>query len=145
MFETNFFGTLRLIQLVVPGMRINRSGKIINISSVGGRIAITPQSPYNSSKFALECLTETLAQEVSRFNVKVSLIEPGVVLTPIHKNVINSIKEESPYHEFQKRIIHILKKEFQKPLKPDDIASLVYEIAESEKSETALSGWKRLP
>lgn len=131
-FETNFFGTVRLIQLVVPHMRKRRSGSIINMSSVGGRIAIAPQSPYNSSKFALECLTETLAQEVRQYNIKVSLIEPGVVLTPIHKSVIDSVDDNSPYYEFQKRIVKIFRKEFQNALKPEDLARLILEVAESD-------------
>ncbi len=132
-FETNFFGALRLIKLVLPGMRKRNSGRIINISSVGGRIAIAPHSPYNSSKHALECLTETLAQEVRRFNIKVSLIEPGVVLTPIHKNVIESSDENSPYHEFRRRIIMMFKKEFETALRPQDVAELILKVLETDE------------
>lgn len=131
-FETNFFGALRLIKLILPGMRKRNEGRIINISSVGGRIAIAPHSPYNSSKHALECLTETLAQEVRRFNIKISLIEPGVVLTPIHKNVIESSDENSPYYEFRRRIIMMFKKEFETALRPQDVADLILEIIKDE-------------
>ncbi|MGH7885842.1 MAG: SDR family oxidoreductase [Thermodesulfobacteriota bacterium] len=131
-FETNFFGVIRLIQLVLPQMREKKSGRIINLSSAGGQIAIAPQSPYNSSKFALECLTETLAQEVRRFNIKVSLIQPGVVLTPIHKNLINLGNNDSPYYEFTKRIMLIFRKEFENYLMPVDVAELIYEVVENE-------------
>ncbi len=80
--ETNFFGALRCIQAVVPGMRERRSGFMINITSVAGRFT-APQATYSSSKFALEALCECLAQEMKGFDVHVAIVEPGVIATPI--------------------------------------------------------------
>ena len=81
--ETNFFGSLRCIKAVLPGMCERRAGCIVNISSLSGRIAVAPQTPYAASKFAVEALSECLAQEMKAFNVRVAIVEPGVTATPI--------------------------------------------------------------
>ena len=90
--ETNYFGALRCIKAVIPGMRERRQGCIINITSIAGRMALAPAAAYSASKFALEALSECLAQEMKAFNVRVAIIEPGVIATPIFsKTIRNSI------------------------------------------------------
>lgn len=79
--ETNFFGAVRMTKLVLPSMRERRSGKIINVSSVGGLFALPFNSAYAASKFALEGFSESLRQEMLPFDVYVSLVEPGQVHT----------------------------------------------------------------
>ena len=79
--ETNYFGVLRCVQAVVPHMRTRRSGCIINISSVAGRISSAPLTPYMASKWALEALSEGLAGEMKTFGVRVALVEPGIIDT----------------------------------------------------------------
>jgi NAD(P)-dependent dehydrogenase (short-subunit alcohol dehydrogenase family) len=81
--ETNYFGAIRCIQAVLPGMRARKGGRIVNITSVAGRLAFAGQSAYAASKFALEALSESLAAEVKPFNIRVNLVEPGVIETPI--------------------------------------------------------------
>lgn len=94
--ETNFFGGLRCIKAVVPDMRERRSGTIVNVTSVAGRIAMTPQASYAASKWASEALCECLAQEMRAFNVRVAIVEPGVIATPIFKKA-RPIPPDSPY------------------------------------------------
>ena len=86
-FETNLFGAIRIIQAVLPIMRKQRNGTIVNVSSMGGRIAFPLSSTYSGNKFALEGITESLSYEVEQFGIKVILIEPGVVKTNFAANL----------------------------------------------------------
>jgi NAD(P)-dependent dehydrogenase (short-subunit alcohol dehydrogenase family) len=80
-FETNFFGAIRVIKEVIPMMRKQRTGTIVNVSSVAGRIGFPMGSAYVSSKFALEGLSESMSYELKQFGIKIVLIEPGVINT----------------------------------------------------------------
>jgi NAD(P)-dependent dehydrogenase (short-subunit alcohol dehydrogenase family) len=85
--ETNYFGALRCIQAVLPGMRERGSGCTVNVTSVAGRIPPASQASYASSKWALEALSECLAQEVKSFGIRVAIVEPGVIATAIFGKV----------------------------------------------------------
>jgi short-subunit dehydrogenase len=78
-FETNFFGAIGVMQAVIPIMRKQRRGKIVNITSLGGRIAFPLESAYHGTKFALEGLFESIQYELEPFGIKIILIEPGAV------------------------------------------------------------------
>jgi len=82
-FETNFFGIVRMVNAVLPGMRAAGAGKIINISSLAGNTAIPFSAFYSATKFAVEGYSESLWHEVRPFGISVSLVEPGFVNTPI--------------------------------------------------------------
>jgi len=79
--ETNYFGVIRCVQAVIPQMRQRRSGTIINVSSVAGQISSAPMTAYHASKWALEALSESLAGEMKTFNVRVLIVEPGIIDT----------------------------------------------------------------
>jgi NAD(P)-dependent dehydrogenase (short-subunit alcohol dehydrogenase family) len=96
MMETNFFGALRCMKAVIPSMRERRHGCIVNVTSIAGRVAMAPQAPYAAYKFALEALSKCLAQEMKAFNVRVAIIEPGVIATPIFSKA-KPLPEHSPY------------------------------------------------
>jgi short-subunit dehydrogenase len=85
-FETNFFGVLRVTQQVIPVMRKQNTGTIVNVSSVGGCIGLPVVSAYHSTKFALEGLSESMSYELEPFGIRVVIIEPGVIRT----NIMNS-------------------------------------------------------
>ena len=85
-FETNFFGVIRVTQAVLPIMRKQRQGTIVNISSIAGRMGFPVSSAYVSSKFALEGLSESISYELEQFGIKVILIEPGITKTNFGNN-----------------------------------------------------------
>ena len=93
--NTNYFGTVRCIQAVVPQMRARRSGCIINISSVSGRISSSPLGAYAASKFAVEAISEALAGEVKPFNIRVAIVEPGIQDTRMAREI--SVDDQSVY------------------------------------------------
>jgi NAD(P)-dependent dehydrogenase (short-subunit alcohol dehydrogenase family) len=99
-FETNFFGVVRLTKEVLPVMRKQRNGIIINISSIGGRIGFPLSPAYIASKFALEGLSESMRYELKEFGINIVIIEPGVIKTNFVDNVKTADKRsrsESPY------------------------------------------------
>src|SRR5882724_1588429 len=85
--ETNYFGAIRCIQSVIRPMRERGSGAIINVASVAGKISMSPMGPYSASKFALEGLSEALAQELRAFGVRVAIVEPGIIDTRMARNI----------------------------------------------------------
>jgi NAD(P)-dependent dehydrogenase (short-subunit alcohol dehydrogenase family) len=80
-FETNVFGLARMVQLVLPGMRKAAQGRVINVSSLGGRLVFPAGGYYHASKYAVEAMTDALRFEVAPFGIKVSLVEPGLIRT----------------------------------------------------------------
>ena len=99
-FETNFFGAVRAMQAVLPIMRKQGTGKIVNITSMGGRISIPLSSFYHGSKFALEGLSESIQYELEPFGIKIILIEPGAAGSNFWRNIKiakSSSNTNSPY------------------------------------------------
>jgi NAD(P)-dependent dehydrogenase (short-subunit alcohol dehydrogenase family) len=127
--ETNYFGVIRCVQAVLPAMRERRSGCIINISSVAGRIAMSPMAPYNATKFALEGLTESLAQEVKPFNIRVALVQPGIIDTPMARQIADG-QSRSAYPQSH-RISAFFTAALQIPRPPSLVGDKVLEIVES--------------
>lgn len=126
--ETNFFGALRCIKAVTPGMRERRRGCIINVTSVAGRVALPPQAAYSASKWALEALSECLAQEMKAFNVRVAIVEPGVIATPIFGKA-KPANKESPYPH-ARRLRALFAASLARPTSPYVVGEQIREIVD---------------
>jgi|SRR5437868_2051269 NAD(P)-dependent dehydrogenase (short-subunit alcohol dehydrogenase family) len=127
--ETNYFGALRCIQAVVPGMRQRRSGCIVNVSSVAGRITSPPMAPYTASKWALEALSEALAGEMKTFNVRVLIVEPGIIDTAMARR-IEDRGSASPYRQ-REHFSSMFAASLKNPVHPSLVGGKILEIVES--------------
>ena len=107
-FETNVFGLLRMCQLVLPGMRKQGFGKIVNISSMGGRVVFPGGGIYHGTKFSVEAISDAMRWETRAFGVDVILIEPGLIKTDFAETAANSVNDatpaEGPYAEFNQLV-----------------------------------------
>lgn len=135
-FETNVFGVIRVIQAVLPIMRRQRCGTIVNISSIAGKIGFPLTSAYASSKFALEGLSESIAYEIEQFGIKVILIEPGVIKTNFNNNLKIgkrvTIDSNSPYVEMTQKRISRFKPRFENGSPPIEVAKVILKAITSE-------------
>ena len=127
MFETNYFGAIRMIQAVLPGMRERRSGAIVNVSSIAGRLAIAGHGHYSAVKHALEAASEALAQEVVAFGIRVAIVEPGVVVTPIFTKAKRFVDPASPYAMHVRRLLLFYQMQMKMPSQPEDVARAIHE------------------
>ncbi len=125
-FETNFFSIVRIIQEVAPIMRKQKSGNIINISSVAGRMGLPGSPAYISSKFALEGLGECLRYELGQFGIRTTLIEPGVIKTNFFESMkIPDSKKDPKYKEITEHILSGLKMMVQMGTPPSEVAKVI--------------------
>ncbi len=136
-FETNFFGALALTKAVVAGMRERRRGRIIQVSSIAGRVAIPGMSAYCASKFALEGLSEALRYELAPYGVQVVLVEPGTFRTDIfdrnRRMAARSTDETSPYFAVTRRMEQMVDKMVAKSTAdPADVAEVIADAATVE-------------
>ncbi|ENQ3076911.1 SDR family oxidoreductase [Bacillus cereus] len=135
-FETNVFGAIAVTQAVLPMMRKQKHGKIINISSISGKIGFPGLSPYVASKYALEGWSESLRLEVKPFGIDVSLIEPGSYNTNIweigQKLAESPSESKSPYKEYMKKIEQHIHNGNESLGDPQDVAEKIVSIAQSQ-------------
>ncbi len=127
--ETNCFGAIRCIQAVLPGMRERRSGCIVNVTSISGRLASSPMGAYAASKFALEAVSECLAQEVKPYGIRVCVVEPGIIDTDMARD-ISAAGDESVYPN-QRRMAAMFVAALQHPTPPGVVADKLVEIVGS--------------
>jgi NAD(P)-dependent dehydrogenase (short-subunit alcohol dehydrogenase family) len=142
-FETNFFGVIRVTQQVLPAMRKQNSGgsTIVNVSSVGGRIGIPVLSAYQSTKFALEGLSESMSYELEPFGIRVVIIEPGFIRT----NIINSsttaekaLDSKSPYFSLTQKVNNHFKSMMENASSsspPEEVAKVILQAITSENPQ----------
>ncbi|MEP7088182.1 MAG: SDR family oxidoreductase [Gemmatimonadota bacterium] len=125
--ETNYFGVIRCIKAVAPSMRKRGTGCIINISSVAGHVSTAPMAAYTASKYALESLSECLAQEMKSFGVRVAIVEPGIIDTAMSRHIGVTL-DTSPYSQ-QRRVAALFSTALQQPTPPTLVAEKIVEIA----------------
>lgn len=131
--ETNYFGAVRCIKAVVPSMRERRRGCIVNVTSISGRLASSPMGPYAASKFALEALSECLAQEVKPFNVRVAVVEPGIIDTSMAARISND--SDGSRYPHRNRMAALFRSSLQHPTSPTKVADKIVEIATGDTTQ----------
>lgn len=133
--ETNFMGCVNMCQKVLPYMRKQGYGKIINLSSIGGVMGLPYQGFYSASKFAIEGFSEALSAEVKGFGITVSMVEPGDFATNFTASRKNSIatQEDPEYGPIFKRSLSIIEEEENGGLKPEILAQTIVKIVECKK------------
>lgn len=133
--ETNFMGCVNLCQKVLPYMRKQGHGKIVNLSSIGGVMGLPYQGFYSASKFAIEGFSEALSAEVKGFGISVSMVEPGDFATNFTASRKNSeaTMKDPVYGPIFKRSLSIIEKEENGGLKPEKLAQTILHIVECRK------------
>ncbi len=140
--DVNLYGIVRCVQAVAPQMRERRSGCIINVGSVAGVIAAVGQAPYVASKWAVEGLTEGLAQEMAEFGVRVALIEPGVVRTAIMAKNVDAPNESGAYDRAYRRLFAFYQAGLANPGHPSEVADVIHEIVTTDQPKLRWTcGW----
>jgi NAD(P)-dependent dehydrogenase (short-subunit alcohol dehydrogenase family) len=137
-FETNFFGAVRVMQAVIPVMRKQRTGKVVNITSMGGRISIPLSAFYHGSKFALEGLSESIQYELEPFGIKIILIEPGAVGSNFWKNIKIaklSSNTNSSYTQLGNRMSKAFKEMEQNAIHPSEVAKTILDAVTSDNPQ----------
>ena len=139
-FETNFFGAVRVMEAVIPMMRKQGGGIIVNVTSLGGRISFPLNSPYHATKFALEGLSESIQYELEPFGIKVIVIEPGGV----GSNFLNNLKWaskmsdpplDSPYRSMQNSISEYFKRWAQNLTHPSEVAKVILQAVTADNPD----------
>ena len=138
-FETNLFGAIRVMKTVLPIMRKQRAGTIVNISSVAGRVGLPLYSAYHGTKFALEGISESMRYETEPFGIKVVLVEPG----PIRTNFMGNSKvgqkatePNSPYAPMTKRLQNTLVHFVEQGISPEEVAKVILKAISSDNPNT---------
>jgi NAD(P)-dependent dehydrogenase (short-subunit alcohol dehydrogenase family) len=131
--ETNFFGALRCLKAVIPSMRERRRGTIVNVTSVAGRVAGPAHGSYAASKWALEAVSESLAQEMRPFNVRVAIVEPGVIATAIFTKAPAPTAES--LYPFRRRLRATFAASLTTPTPPSVVGDLIRDIVASDSMQ----------
>jgi len=117
-YETNVFGLVRMTQLVLPGMRRERRGRIVNVGSMGGKLTFPGGGFYHSTKYAVEALSDALRFEVAGFGIGVALIEPGLIRTQFAETAVGSVGSggDGAYGKFNRAVAAITAGAYENPV-----------------------------
>ena len=134
--DTNYFGTLRCIKAVLPSMREKKGGSIINVASIAAKFYANFFSGYCASKAAVEALSEALAQELKPFNIEVTIVEPGVIKTPIFTKAVNAnyIPDNTNYPNI-KRLLSFFAASLERETPPSVVADVINDIVERKSNK----------
>jgi len=144
-FETNVFGLIRLTQLVLPGMRRQRWGRVVNLSSMGGRLTLPGGAFYHATKYAVEALSDALRFEVKPFGIDVVVVEPGPIRTQFGDTAIAAVQRvsrtDSPYAEFNRVLAQRIKEAYEGPmgrfaLPPEAVAKVIETAITADRPRT---------
>ena len=125
-FNVNVCGAVRCLQQVLPGMRERRSGAVVNITSIAGRVAALAQSPYVASKWAFEGLSEGLAQELAPFGIRVVIVEPGVTKSAIFAKNIDAPNQSGAYDTAYRRLFQFYAAGLANATDPTEVGALIH-------------------
>ena len=129
--NTNYLGPIRCIQAALPAMKESGRGLIVNITSVAGKVATSPLAPYTASKYALEALSECLAQEVLPHGVKVAIIEPGIIATDMAADITRA--NYDPEYPQQNRMAAMFEESLKSPASTQIVADTIMEIVAGKR------------
>ncbi len=133
-FETNLFGPINVIKSVLPQMRVQKSGLIINVTSIAGYMGLPYRGIYSASKSALSILTETFRMELKPFNIKMTNVAPGDFATNIAAGRYHApLKEDSPYNESYGKSLKLMDEHVDAGKDPEMMAKAVYKIINTKK------------
>jgi NADP-dependent 3-hydroxy acid dehydrogenase YdfG len=141
-FETNVFGLVRMCQLVLPGMRGQRFGKIVNISSMGGKVTFPGGGFYHATKYAVEAISDALRFEVRGFGVDVIVIEPGLIVTRFGETATASVHQDiGPYASFNEHVAKVSSEAYSGPMVklgggPEAVAQAIAKALASDRPRT---------
>ncbi len=123
--NVNLYGGIRCIQAVLPGMRERKAGTIVNVTSIVGRLAALAQSPYVTSKWAFEGLSEGLAQELAPFGIRVAIIQPGVTKSAIFAKNIDTPNQSGAYDDHYRRMFQFYATGYAQATEAIEVAKVI--------------------
>ena len=142
--ETNVFGLLRMCQLVLPGMRAQGWGRIVNISSIGGKVVFPGGGIYHATKHSVEAISDAMRFEVAKFGIDVVIIEPGLIKTEFGSTAAGSVDEaraDGPYGDFNHHVATLTEEAYEGPMSklgggPDAVAKKIEKAITSRRPKT---------
>jgi NAD(P)-dependent dehydrogenase (short-subunit alcohol dehydrogenase family) len=141
-FETNVFGLIRMCQLVLPGMRGQHWGRIVNLSSMGGRLTFPGGGMYHATKYAVEAVSDALRFEVRGFGVEVIIVEPGLIVTNFGETAAGSVGDaDGPYASFNRDVARATEHVYKGPLSklgggPEVVAKTIAGALNADRPKT---------
>src|SRR3954454_17229330 len=143
-FETNVFGLIRMCQLVLPAMRNAGSGRIVNLSSMGGKLTFPGGGIYHATKHAVEALSDALRFEVREFGIDVAIIEPGLIVTEFGETAAGSlaeVEEHGPYAKFNSDVAYVTANAYKGPMArfgagPEAVAAKISKALSANRPNT---------